>query len=155
MQTFGCGSELNLSSERWRVLIRQAWLKGFLNRQLVVGSGHNMMNDIVFASYTVADEGIALLQNVEIQNVLSPAVDKKLVQATDTDSTPSSTQKVTHQRKGKGSHALSIARSSYLTKVTGLKLRAQMIITFREYSPHHFLNVLAIVKTFQSYPIMK
>ena len=124
MQTFGCGSELNLSSERWRVFIRQAWLKGFLNRQLVVGSGHNMMNDIVFASYTVADEGIALLKNVEIQEVLLPAVDKKLVQTTDTDSTPSSSQKVTHQRKGKGSHALSIAQELLSDKSNWFEIKS-------------------------------
>ena len=108
-----------------------------------------MMNDIVFASYTVADEGVALLENVEIQEVLLPAVDKKLVQTTDTDSTPSSSQKVTHQRKGKGSHALSIAQELNWFEIK------RMTITFRGCLPHHFLNVLAIVKAFQNYPIMK
>ena len=54
------------------MLIRQAWLKGFLSRLLVIGSGHNMINDITFVTYTVADTGIALLINVELQEVLLP-----------------------------------------------------------------------------------
>ena len=37
-------------------------------------------------------------------------VDKKLVPATNTGSTPSSDQRVMHPRKGKGSHALNIAQ---------------------------------------------
>ena len=45
----------------WHTFIRQALLKGFLNRLLVVGSGHNMITDIVFATYTVADAGTELL----------------------------------------------------------------------------------------------
>lgn len=67
LQTFGCGTELNHSNEEWCVLIRQAWLKGFLSRLLAIGSGHNMMNDIAFATYTVVDTGIALLKNVELK----------------------------------------------------------------------------------------
>jgi len=110
LQTFGCGGELNLSNEEWRVLIRQAWLEGFLNRRLVIGSGHNMLNNIVIASYSVVDKGIALLENVEIEEVLLPAVDKKSVPTNDIDSIPSSSQKATPQRKGKGSHALTIAQ---------------------------------------------
>ena len=64
MQTFGCGSELNHSIEMWHTFICQALLKGFLNRLLVVGSGHNMITDIVFATYTVADAGTELLKIV-------------------------------------------------------------------------------------------
>ena len=69
LQTFECGSELNHSIEIWRTFIRQAFLKGFLNRLLVVGSDHNMITDIVFATYTVADAGTELLKNVEFQEV--------------------------------------------------------------------------------------
>lgn len=108
LQTFGCGSKFGFSNEEWRVLIRQAWLKGFLNRQLVVGSGHNMMNDIVFATYTVADPGTTLLKNDDLnQDVLLP---KRLPPTTDTGSAPSSTEKATSQRMGKGSHALGVAQ---------------------------------------------
>ena len=124
LQTFGCGTELNHSNEEWRVLIRQAWLKGFLSRLLAIGSGHNMMNDIAFATYTVADTGIALLKNVELQEVLLPKVNKKLVPATNTDSTPSTDQQVIHQRKGKGSHALSIAQELISDKSNWFEIKS-------------------------------
>ena len=83
MQTFECGSELNHSIEMWRTFIRQAFLKGFLNRLLVVGSGHNMITDIVFATYTVTDAGTELLKNVEFQEVLLPTMDNIWLLITD------------------------------------------------------------------------
>ena len=80
-QTFDCGSELNRSNKEWQFLIRQAWLKGFLNRHIVVGSGHNniMIYNIIFANCTVTDAGIALLKNLVIQKVLMPALSRRLL----------------------------------------------------------------------------
>ena len=83
LQTFGCRGELDHSIETWCTLICQAWLKGFLNRLLVVGSGHNMKTDIAFATYTVADAGSELLKNVELQEILLPAMDNKWLLVTD------------------------------------------------------------------------
>ena len=67
----------------WRTFICQALLKGFLNRLLVVGSEHNMITDIVFATYTVADAGTELLKNVKFQEVLLPTMDNKWLLITD------------------------------------------------------------------------
>ena len=36
--------------------------QGFSKQATIVGSGHNMMTDIVFATYTVADAGCELLK---------------------------------------------------------------------------------------------
>jgi len=66
LKTFGCGSKiLNHSIEKWHTFIHQAWLKGFLNRKIAIGEGHNKVADIVFATYTVTEDGIVLLESFE------------------------------------------------------------------------------------------
>ena len=72
-----------------------------------------MITDIVFASYTVADTGTALLDNVELQEVLLPTIDHKWSLSTDAEGAPLPDRQDTNksvQRKGKGAHALTIAK---------------------------------------------
>lgn len=48
--TFGCGREFAHSLQAWRLLIRQAWLKGLLDRLLCVGGGRNMFGSVVYGT---------------------------------------------------------------------------------------------------------
>ena len=73
-----------------------------------------MITDIVFAaSYTVADTGTALLDNVEFQEVLLPTIDHKWLLSTDAEAASLPDRQDTNksvQRKGKGAHTLTIAK---------------------------------------------
>ena len=72
-----------------------------------------MITDIVFASYTAADTGTALLDNVEFQEVLSPTIDHKWSLSTDAEGAPLPDRQDTNksvQRKGKGARALTIVK---------------------------------------------
>lgn len=72
-----------------------------------------MITDIAFATYTVADTGTTLLDNVELQEVYLPTMDKKLLLNTDAKNELLPDQQATSkpvQRKGKGSNTLSVAR---------------------------------------------
>jgi len=50
-ESFGCGNHFTHSEEKWRKLVRQAWLMGFLKRSLAIGSAHNRRSNIVYAAY--------------------------------------------------------------------------------------------------------
>ena len=71
------------------------------------------MTDIVFAAYTVVEDGIVLLENVEDQEIILPAADDKWMLHKDTENAPLPDQQAANkstQRKGKGAHALSVAK---------------------------------------------
>ena len=65
-QTYGIGSQLQLSIERWQQLIRQASLLGLLDRKMQLGKGHNMMANVVFFSFTITPQGKEFLQVLKI-----------------------------------------------------------------------------------------
>jgi len=114
LKTFGCGSKIfNHSIEKWCTFICQAWLKGFLERKITIGKGHNKVSDIVFATYTVTEDGTALLESFEDRETLLPALDEKWILHKDVESEPLPDKQPASkpiQRKGKGMNALGVAK---------------------------------------------
>ena len=115
-----------------------------------------MITDIVFASYTVADTGTALLDNVEFQEVLLPATDHKWSLSTDAEGAPLPDQQDTNksvQRKGKGTHALTNAKELLSDRTNWYNIESSDDYNFPGISPNHFPNALVIAKMFQSYKL--
>ncbi len=52
-----------LSLESWRIRIRQAWLLGFLDRNMSLGKGQNLVGHMVFNTFTINEVGMAFLED--------------------------------------------------------------------------------------------
>ena len=61
--TFGAGAKLLYSMDAWRTLIRQAWLLGFLERDMVVAKGHNKLGGLIINTYRVSQSGLSFLSS--------------------------------------------------------------------------------------------
>ena len=115
-KSFGCGNHFGHSIETWRRLVRQAWLRGFLNRVVAIGSGHNMVSSIAYASYTLTDVGTNYLRDDELPEILLPdltaSADLKEGPTTSSHITMSSevVPTVLKVRKGKGTHAINVVK---------------------------------------------
>ena len=107
-KSFGCGNQFNHSVDKWRKLVRQAWLLGFLERSLAVGSAHNRMSRIIYAAYTVTGQGRDLLTEDDVQEVLLP--DETIDTGTNKDKLDCEVEIVSAVRKGKGTHILNVAK---------------------------------------------
>ncbi len=60
--TMGIGVELNHSEAQWRQLVRQAWLLGFLNREIGIGKGNNMMQNCAFCTFFLSSKCSELVE---------------------------------------------------------------------------------------------
>ena len=106
-KTYGCGNKYSHSVEKWRLLIRQAWLKGLLNRSLTVGGGNNMISSITFATYSLSDTGINYLEKDSCDSILLPDIQSNTKASFEQD-TKSVESVISKQRIGKGCHALTV-----------------------------------------------
>ena len=106
-ESFGCGNHFTLSVEKWRKLVRQAWLMGFLKRSLAIGSAHNRMSNIVYAAYTVTDLGVKMMAEDEVE-VLLP--DEIVCAETKKAESNAEILNKSVVRKGKGAHILHVAK---------------------------------------------
>lgn len=99
-ETMGIGVELNHSEAQWRQLVRQAWLLGFLSREIAVGKGHNMMRSYTFCTFSLSPHGREFIEAPH-QCPLSLPGEVRLKE-THGGKEPLKTA----TRKGKGCHAL-------------------------------------------------
>ena len=52
-----------LSVESWRTRIGQTWLLGFINREMSLGKGQNLVGHMAFNVFTINSPGMTFLQN--------------------------------------------------------------------------------------------
>ena len=107
--TFGSGRQFELSVDEWRVLIRQAWLSGLLERTMKQGMGRMMASGVIFNVYSISSAGIEFLDNPK--ELMLPSMD--LCPPTQVKDQPSKPVKCS--RKGAGSQALPVVRSLMCT----------------------------------------
>ena len=69
--TLGIGQGQRLGIPSWRILIRQAWLWGLLDRTLDIGSGDKRARKFAYNVYTINLVGEAFLEDP--QPVLLPS----------------------------------------------------------------------------------
>ena len=150
-ESFGCGNHFTLSVEKWRKLVRQAWLMGFLKRSLAIGSAHNRMSNIVYAAYTVTDLGVKMMAEDEVEVLLPDEI-----VCAETKEAESNTEILNKSvvRKGKGAHILHVAKQLISEKEIGFLSISLMTIIFLVFLLHHILNDLDTVKTYPNYQIM-
>lgn len=104
--SYGLGKHLHHTEEECRVCIRQAWLKGLLEREITLGGGKNMIGNIAFASYAITPAGHSFLSepSAVCLPVTSQQIDSEDSQSTLTSHVPKSHQ--AKARQGQGSHVL-------------------------------------------------
>ena len=107
-KSFGCGRRFGHSIEKWRTLIRQAWLLGFLHRKLSIGNGTNMLASIAFATFSVSSTGMDRLtegQGSPVMLPMNPVTSEEQSGEKKKEETNTSNS-VSKQRKGQGCHVL-------------------------------------------------
>ena len=100
------------------------------------------------------EDGIILLENVEDQEIILPAADDKWMLHKDTQNAPLPDQQAASkstQRKGKGAHALSVAKELISDRANWYNIESSDDYNFPGISLSHILNALVIAKTFQNY----
>ena len=107
-KSFGCGRRFGHSIEKWRTLIRQAWLLGFLHRKLSIGNGTNMLASIAFATFSVSSTGMDRLtegQGSPVMLPMNPVTSEEQSGEKKKEETNTSNS-VSKKRKGQGCHVL-------------------------------------------------
>ena len=127
--TFGSGRHLELSAEAWRLLIRQAWLTGFLNRDMKQGVGKMMTSGVIFNVYSLSLAGMEFLDNPK--ELMLPTMDiKSPIRMSQKDKEPKPPKST---RKGAGSQALPV--------IKGLMCTSTKWFTISTSNDYHFPGV--------------
>ncbi len=93
---------------------RQAWLLGFLNREIGVGKGHNMMRNYAFCTFSLSPKGSEFVEAPH-ECPLPLAGAQRFIE-TNSETQPHKTA----TRKGKGCHALpqvSLKSATYIYRI--------------------------------------
>ena len=73
--TFGSGRNFGLSAKAWKILIQQAWLSGFLHRDMKRGVGKMLSSGVIFNVYSISSVGEEFLENPK--ELMLPIMDAK------------------------------------------------------------------------------
>jgi hypothetical protein len=116
--SFGLGRKFELSIEKWRTLIRQAWLEGFLDRTLLIGSGNNMLSSVAFATLSLSSSGIQCLEEDMAYPVMLPIeVEIPVIEELEEEQESTARDKSkAAPRRGKGSYALTTLKKLIANK---------------------------------------
>ena len=102
--TLGSGTSLQLSTNSWRLRIRQAWLVGLRNMQ--IGRGHGRVSAMVFNTYRLTPAGREHLQSPILVELPASTTTEPLQPG----SPLVSTSKAKLTRKSKGTNLLPALR---------------------------------------------
>lgn len=61
--TFAAGAHLLHSANTWRTLVRQTWLLGLVDREMIVARGHNKLSSLIINTYKLNPAGHNHLQH--------------------------------------------------------------------------------------------
>lgn len=104
-----------MSEVSWRLRIWQAWLLGYLERDMHIGTCQGRVTPIVFNTFSLTTSGLDFLSSAH--DVLLPVISNevvKVVSATCKSST--SVQKVKLTRQSKGTHLLPVIKNLLSSK---------------------------------------
>lgn len=149
-ETHGCGRKCTISLDAWRMLIRQTWLLGYIDRTLVVGGGINMISSLVFAKYSITELGRELLRGNEDEIIELPEIEEVLSSrsiCTDPPLISKDIDKVLKSsRNGKGSHALVVLKRLIEEKENWFPITASEEYFFLVFSVIRILSAWVTVK---------
>ena len=131
--TFGCGRHMSHSLETWRLLIRAAWLLGYLRRSMLLGGGEQVAGSIVINTLSVTEKGEELLENPHA--VRLPALTQCETSQTSKPLEDLESAVVKSTRESKGTHALPTVKKLMQSKENWYPIQRP--------EDYHFLGVFS------------